>query len=93
VYHATLGSRVEKKKAIELDTWVDEITFPLLLDCPPRQKSTVERLKAKVEPLLAYVTAETPVRLWTAPSISFENYFDSKLGGPMENTTRMFFVY
>ena len=27
--------------------------------CPPRQKSRVERLKAKVEPLLTYVTVET----------------------------------
>jgi hypothetical protein len=26
--------------------------------CPPRQKSRVERLKKKVEPLLTYVTVE-----------------------------------
>ena len=36
------------------------VRFPLLLDCrercPPRQKSRVERLRAKVEPLLIEVT-------------------------------------
>jgi len=27
--------------------------------CPPRQKSRVERLKAKVEPLLTYLTVDS----------------------------------
>ena len=36
------------------------IQSPLLLErCPPRQKSRVERLKAKVKPLLTQVTVET----------------------------------
>ena len=36
--------------------------FPLLLErCPPRQRSRVGRLKAKVEPLLTEVTVENEV--------------------------------
>ena len=36
----------------------EDDAFPLQERCSPRQKSRVERLKAKVEPLLTYVTAE-----------------------------------
>jgi len=55
----TVSREASMKIATDTPVEMSVNNMPLCrFPCPPRQKSRVERLKAKVEPLLTYVTVE-----------------------------------